>query len=327
MRFGNVQFVFAASFLSSVVVFGLNCQASTLKLDPDCKQAYRIIEKFSNQEYASKTLATDPDWVKYFAGNSAAAAIAGHEWKVVESPNSLSGCKKNADELLVEANQDILAEVSMKDSAQRSSSDVEDIRVQVFAEPKKETRSFAMIKVDGAWKIKNFTNSTIPWIGARAAESKIQALLESRCGAEKDAKKCGPLQLKSVDSLKKLRADLMQNEGKYSAADIDDDQAFDKFYLEFKSKLIAKNKKTVGEMFRFPMKLMIDGAKAKFASQSDFEKQFSKLFDEKTIQAVIDTAVEDLWARDQGVSIDGGIIWFGATDGKFTLKAINHISN
>ena len=284
--------------------------------DEGCAEPMKIFTKFANQEFAGKTLKSSPDWEQFISWKD--HEMGGDSWKIVERSAGFDSCKKQGEIYVIISSSDIWGKSSYTGPGSKF------LTYEIFDNSKKESRTFTMAKENGEWKIKSFTSENISWVGTRAAQLQFESLNSAQCKAAKEKAECEKIKTNTLASLDKLRTKLYQTGGKYSVAGIEDEKKFDKFFLDFKAKIAAGDKAGVSSLFNFPMLFNIDGKSKKITTKADFENQFAGLFDKNMTQAIADTSVEDLWARDQGATTPGGDLWFTEENGHYAIKAINH---
>ncbi len=114
----------------------------------------------------------------------------------------------------------------------------------------------------------------------------------------------------------------IESKGKYSVAGLDDDRDVEQFFISFKKAIAENDKDKVASMITFPVKaILANGLMVTLKSRADFIKAYDKVFDTKFKQIILQTQVEDLWAKYSGVAMPRGEIWInGVTRGKKNLE-------
>ena len=76
------------------------------------------------------------------------------------------------------------------------------------------------------------------------------------------------------------------------------------------SSLSLGNRLKVASLVDFPLKAWIDGEETVIENESEFHARFNRIFDAGTRKAIAEAKVETLSVSAQGVTFDGGRVWF-----------------
>lgn len=105
---------------------------------------------------------------------------------------------------------------------------------------------------------------------------------------------------------------------RYSVAAVDDADAFAAYYNTLRQAVMRKDSKATAALFKYPLNVRwnASGANGKvkkveksFASPALLAASFGKVFTPNMVSIVTDTPEQELWCRDQGITIGGGAIW------------------
>jgi hypothetical protein len=113
--------------------------------------------------------------------------------------------------------------------------------------------------------------------------------------------------------------------GSYQVAGFDDSKAVDQVATRFLKAVVEdSDREAVAGCVRFPITVTLDGRRQSLNSQAKLLANYSKIFTPGFVQRLRFCAPVHLFARDQGVMIGDGDIWFGPVTvaGKTDVKVI-----
>jgi hypothetical protein len=70
------------------------------------------------------------------------------------------------------------------------------------------------------------------------------------------------------------------------------------------------NRLKVGSLIQYPLKAWVDGEEMVIDNESEFQANYSRIFDANVKKAIADAKVDTLVATQQGVMFDNGRVWF-----------------
>lgn len=158
---------------------------------------------------------------------------------------------------------------------------------------------------------------------AAAANPSNQARASAPAG---DAKKCPIITFRLVkeSELKFDDKGRVLSTGKYSSAGIGDDEAVDYWVKVLKQAVADDRREQIASMVHYPLR--VNSGKGKYIEIRDraaFFKSYNDVFTPKVKQAVLSEGDTGFFAKDRGVMLGQGELWFSLYDGKLLIKAIN----
>jgi hypothetical protein len=104
---------------------------------------------------------------------------------------------------------------------------------------------------------------------------------------------------------------LVQKEGRFSVAGLDDDREVEQFFISFKEAIARADKKTVASLVSYPIRVnLASGRWRTIRTVADFIAIYDHIFDAKFKRLIRRTDVKDLWAKWSGVAMPRGELWF-----------------
>jgi hypothetical protein len=122
--------------------------------------------------------------------------------------------------------------------------------------------------------------------------------------------------------------------GKYAASGLKDAEA-QQFFKALQQAIDKRDKQAVASMVSYPIVVVINGKRQSIKNDVSMIKNYDYVFDKRLSEFLVQTKIEELWARDQGVATPGGEIWFSGVNkdpqhlDKYEIKiiAINGIKH
>ena len=115
--------------------------------------------------------------------------------------------------------------------------------------------------------------------------------------------------------------------GKYAAAGLKDAEA-EQFFKALQQAIDKRDKQAVASMVSYPIVVIINGRRQSIKNDASMIKNYDYIFDKRLSEFLLQTKIEELWARDQGVATPGGEIWFSGVikdpqhQDKYEIKVI-----
>jgi hypothetical protein len=98
-------------------------------------------------------------------------------------------------------------------------------------------------------------------------------------------------------------------EGKYANAGLKDAEVI-QFFKSLQQALDKGDKQAIASMVSYPISVIINGRRQSIKNDASMIKNFDYVFDKRLSEFLVQTKIEQLWSRDQGVATPGGEIWF-----------------
>jgi uncharacterized protein len=162
--------------------------------------------------------------------------------------------------------------------------------------------------------------------GASAAAAVTPSNQTQASALARDTKKCPIITFKPVkeSELKFDDKGRVLSTGKYSSAGIGDDEAVDYWVKVLKQAVADDHREEIASMVHYPLRVNSDKGKyIKIRDQAAFLKSYNDVFTPKVKQAVLSEGDTGFFAKDKGVMLGRGDLWFSLYDGKLLIKAIN----
>jgi hypothetical protein len=100
-----------------------------------------------------------------------------------------------------------------------------------------------------------------------------------------------------------------QVQGRYSAAGLNEREV-EQFFLSFQDAIARGDKEKVAAMVAYPIPVSLaSGRRVRVRNRADFLRNYERIFDRAFRRFILQTRVEDLWARWSGVATPRGEIW------------------
>lgn len=98
------------------------------------------------------------------------------------------------------------------------------------------------------------------------------------------------------------------------------------FFVALQAAVKAHDKAAVAAMVDYPIEVHVGGHKVKIHDPAHFEKDYAQIMTQKIVDAVGKQTYPTLFARDQGVMIGDGEVWFSGVgaSGHVRITAINN---
>ena len=104
---------------------------------------------------------------------------------------------------------------------------------------------------------------------------------------------------------------VVQEEGRFSVAGLDNDSEVEGFFISFKEAIVRRDKKKVASLVSYPIRVNLDsGRRTKIDNAAGFIRAYDRIFDAEFRRVIARTDVKDLWAKWSGVAMPRGEIWF-----------------
>lgn len=89
------------------------------------------------------------------------------------------------------------------------------------------------------------------------------------------------------------------------------------------SSVALGNRLKVASLVHYPLKAWVDGEELVIDNDSEFQANYSRIFDASTKKAIADARVETLVTNQQGITFDNGRLWFRpVTERKNAIKIV-----
>lgn len=110
---------------------------------------------------------------------------------------------------------------------------------------------------------------------------------------------------------------------KYVSAGIEDAQAFEAFFNQFKSLVLANDKTQLSALFTYPMSINFDGTAVTYPDKNSFVLEYDTIFTPVVKTALQNQKIEDLFVNYQGVMVGNGEVWLGMEGNHYVIISIN----
>jgi len=110
-------------------------------------------------------------------------------------------------------------------------------------------------------------------------------------------------------------------EHRYVAASALDDDLVDRNARRFWDAVKRGDKETVASLIHYPITVELASARRRIHSRKELVDSYDAIFSVAYRDAIGNALPRDMFARDQGIMLDDGIVWFGS-DGR--VKALNN---
>jgi hypothetical protein len=101
----------------------------------------------------------------------------------------------------------------------------------------------------------------------------------------------------------------------YEAAGATDDERVNKAAAAFRSGVLQNRREAVAHMIAYPLQTQVSGKKVRIAGPAALLAHYDGIFTAKFRAAIAGGIPRLMFARDQGIMLGGGDVWFGP-DGK-----------
>ncbi len=109
----------------------------------------------------------------------------------------------------------------------------------------------------------------------------------------------------------------------YEVAGIDNPKAFHQFFFNFQQAVKKNNKAAVASMVNYPLNVNENGKTHKIKNAAGFIAKYDSIMTPE-IKRTLGYAIEkELFVNWQGVMVGSGELWFGQSDDKLGLIAVN----
>jgi hypothetical protein len=99
----------------------------------------------------------------------------------------------------------------------------------------------------------------------------------------------------------------------YDAAGVSDDEVVNKAATAFRNAVAHDQKAIVAKMIVYPVRTSVNGKQTKIANAQALIADYDSIFTPKFRKAIAGDFTRLMFARDQGVMIGGGDVWFNET--------------
>jgi len=102
---------------------------------------------------------------------------------------------------------------------------------------------------------------------------------------------------------------------RYSVAGVDDGDLFATFYQSMREALAKKNNAAVSKMFQYPLSVRWNGNFKRrvtthtYHTPQEFLADYNTIFTPKITMLFAENPEKDLWCKDQGIMLGGGLAW------------------
>ncbi len=102
---------------------------------------------------------------------------------------------------------------------------------------------------------------------------------------------------------------------RYEVAGADDDEAVNRQAVKFWTAVKQGDKESVAALISYPIKVTLAGKKQRIGSAKELLANYDRIFHAEFQRAIVNAVPRHMFARDQGIMLGGGEVWFGP-DGK-----------
>ena len=99
-----------------------------------------------------------------------------------------------------------------------------------------------------------------------------------------------------------------------------DHRPYRAFFAELQAAVAAGDRDALAAMIGYPLSVVIDGSTVTVASRPDFVTRFDRIFTAQVVAAIETQTYATLFARDQGVMIGSGEVWFSGICGETACR-------
>lgn len=82
------------------------------------------------------------------------------------------------------------------------------------------------------------------------------------------------------------------------------------FLKSLQSAVALGNRTKVGTLVHYPLKVWLDGEETVVRTESELQSRYSRIFDTDVKKAIAEATLDTLVAKEQGVMVDRGRVWF-----------------
>lgn len=107
----------------------------------------------------------------------------------------------------------------------------------------------------------------------------------------------------------------------YDVGGANGDEPVNKAAAAFRAAVIHNNREAVTHMIAYPIDTQVSGKRVAIASRSAFLAHYNGIFNTKFRAAIAGDVPRLMFARDQGIMLGNGEVWF---DGDGKVKALNN---
>ncbi len=109
----------------------------------------------------------------------------------------------------------------------------------------------------------------------------------------------------------------------YEVAGISNAKAFHTFFITFQQAVIKDNKAKVASMVHYPFNVNTNGKTHKIKNARSFIAKYDSIMTPEVKRTLAYALEEDLFVNWQGVMVGSGELWFGESNNKLGLIAVN----
>lgn len=102
-------------------------------------------------------------------------------------------------------------------------------------------------------------------------------------------------------------------------------EPFHAFFDQLQKLAAEGDKAAIATLVAYPFETEVDKKKTVLKSEADFTASYDKLFTPGVLKEIEQQTYETLFARDQGVMIGGGSVWFAASCADDECKTLNPV--
>jgi hypothetical protein len=101
----------------------------------------------------------------------------------------------------------------------------------------------------------------------------------------------------------------------YAVAGIEDPEKFNEFFRTVQELVAKDDKEKLADYVLYPMNVFTPDKKEQIKDRKAFIANYDRIFTKSIKENLQNQKIEDLFANWQGVSTEGGLLWFGVREG------------
>lgn len=107
---------------------------------------------------------------------------------------------------------------------------------------------------------------------------------------------------------------------RYAVAGADDDKLVERNAQRFWQAVKQGDQKTVAALVVYPVKVSINGKNKRIRNAQELMQNYEQIFTQSYRDAILAALPHNMFARDKGIMLGRGVVWFGADGKAFALN-------
>jgi hypothetical protein len=119
---------------------------------------------------------------------------------------------------------------------------------------------------------------------------------------------------------------VLQNNGRYLDAGIEDDRKFEKWFKVLQGYIRQENRSKIIEHIQFPLDVRISKRDIRIRNRQEFLTYYNELFTKEVKEVILAQKPRNLLVSYKGVMVGNGELWINKLEGKagYWITAINN---